>query len=201
MKPRRWASALAVLALASTAGCHFYFSDEGDDDDDDVTFPDADPRPFPDADPNRPDADPVTPDAGACETVNDFLARFGGCMSLTDWQSLGMCDVPLQTTMPGDTCASCHTDGTGMTFMSADCEDTFNANRFMPYILGLVQPVENGEGCFVAFQGGKWLATPPAGHPPFTFSDTNKTAIDNFFQFTFTRYADDTFSCPPPKAP
>jgi len=199
MKLGRWARVLAVLALATTAGCHFYFDEGDDDDDDDVVLPDA--RPIPDADPLQPDAMPVQPDAGGCETVADFIGRFGGCMSLTDWQGLGMCDVPLQTTDGGDTCATCHTDGTAMTFMSADCEDTYNANRFQPYILGLVQPVANGEGCFVAFQGGKWLATPPVGHPTFTFSDTNKMAIENFFQFTFTRYADDTFSCPPPMAP
>ncbi len=198
MRLRRWTSALAVLALASTVGCHFYVSDD-DDDDDDVILPDA--RPVPDARFPSPDAPPGQPDAGACATVDDFLARFGGCMSLTDWQSLGMCDVPLQTTDDGDTCASCHTDGTGSTFMSADCEATYNSNRFQPYILGLVQPFADSEGCFNSFLGGKWLESPDLGHPTFTFSKENNAAIDNFYQFTFTRYSDDTFSCPPPKAP
>jgi hypothetical protein len=195
---KRWngpaaASAIAIIALS---GCHLYFEQGDDDDDDTVVAPDAG-RAFSDAQViPTPDADLFAPDAEPCETVAQFLTRFGDCMSFTDWQGTGMCDVPSETTSLGN-CASCHSDGTGNITLSTNCQDTFDATRLSPDILGLVTPSADDAGCFNGFASGSWLTYSDPGHPTYTLSAAGTQAINDFFGFTFSRYSDPDFVCAP----
>jgi hypothetical protein len=187
---RRW-----VAALVLVTGCHFYVEDG----DDDTALPDASPG-TPDASPFLPDASPVTPDAAeACETLADFYARFGECMSFADWQAAGMCDVPNEPTSMG-ACSACHADGTGATYLSPDCNLTFAATRQMTYIRGLVVGVADAEGCFNGLAPeGRWLdrQNDPMHTPVYSFAMSRVDSINNFFATTFARYADSTFDCSP----
>ncbi len=181
-----------VLALALASGCSLYFGDDDDSSGDDV------PPPLPDASPSPIDASPVpTPDAApGCQTVDEFLTRFGACMQMTDWESSGMCDVPNQATVGEGACTACHASGEDRAFLNADCAMTFTAHRGLPYIRGLVRALGDSNDCLTGFGNGALLMPNFGGpHPDFSFTEARVTAINDFVAATFARVNDPNVAC------
>jgi len=184
---------LSVAAGFAVASCSLYI---GDDDDDAVAADGG--AAASDAGGPGPviDGGGAVVDTGACTTTAQFLTDLAACMSFSDWQGTGMCDVPLQQTSAG-VCADCHTDGTGGVLLSRSCRDTFDATRRQPYILGLVTPAADSRGCFRAFSAGSWLGDPGVDHPSYAFSVARDKSINDFLGFAFSRYSDPDFACTP----
>lgn len=152
----------------------------------------SDPTPAPGATPPPASMKPAT--------LDQALARFGECMELSTWESIGMEDVAWQSAESdagGGRCFSCHETGTGAALLSQDPLTFFEENRTRPYILRLVLGTVDESGAFddlVPAWRFRDKGTDP-NHPSYILTEERETAIDGFVSLTLERYHDYALDC------
>ena len=123
-------------------------------------------------------------------TLQEALDQFGKCMSIGDWDNLGMDNVPNQNTTNGP-CHSCHQTGTGGAFLSQDANQTFENNRTMPYVLKLVLGTVNPDGSFKDLvPANRFIDKGSEGttHPKFLMTPERQLAVKSFFDTTYAKW-------------
>jgi hypothetical protein len=142
----------------------------------------------------------VGEDAGAPPptlTLQDALSQFAACMSLSDWNNVGMDGVADQGTTEGP-CRSCHQTGTGGAFLSEDSTQSFEQNRQMPYILKLVLGTVSADGSFADLvPANRFVEKGGEGglHPKYIMTPERQIAISLFFEATYDKWK--SGGCPP----
>ena len=130
------------------------------------------------------------------KTTEQMLAEFGKCMNYDLWLSKGMDKFPDQQTTLGP-CKSCHNQGLGGTYLSADPQMTFDANTKMPFILRMVLPVYEGAkpvdlAPSLRFEqkGTEQCnnANPDLCHPKYNLTPENVAAFEGFVGGTLQKW-------------
>jgi hypothetical protein len=138
---------------------------------------------------------PPPPTAGNTQAQAELL-KFAKCMVQTDYTAAGMNDVQNQDTA-GDAgmCWSCHSTGLYV-YLSSDATANFAAIQINPTLGKFVEATYNTDGSFKdivqAYRIQNRGGTP--GHPSYTLTATRSTALDTFFNSTYTKYKAGT--CP-----
>mgnify|MGYP000435080990 CR=1 FL=1 len=136
-------------------------------------------------------------------TLSEALVQFGNCMSFDDWQTLGMVNLPNQTTEAG-ACKSCHFAGMGGNYLSADSTLTFEKNQTFPFVLKIAVGTVDDQGAFLDLVPARrhidkgiesQNCTVEPCHPKFMLSAAMVTAVDDFFTVTYERWKQG--ACPP----
>jgi hypothetical protein len=134
------------------------------------------------------------------KSVDQMLEEFGKCMNYDLWLADGMAKFPDQQTELGP-CKSCHNQGLGGTYLSADPQMTFDKNSAMPFILRMVLPVYEGSvpvdlAPSLRFEqkGGEKCnnANPATCHPKYTLTPENVAAFEKFVGDTLTKWQSGT---------
>lgn len=130
------------------------------------------------------------------KSVDQMMTEFGNCMNYDLWLSSGMATFPDQQTELGP-CKSCHNQGLGGTYLSADPQSTFDHNKAMPFILRMVLPVYEGAvpvdlAPSLRFEqkGVEQCNNPNKAlcHPKYTLTPENVKAFEGFVGDTLTKW-------------
>ena len=179
----------ALFALAVAQGCSLYTEDDPAADAG-LDLTDASDTPVIDA------AQIPTPDAeGPCETVPEFVARFGACMQFATWEAEGLGTIATLSTT-GGTCESCHNSGAGNVYLVADSAVTIDMMRLPLYETAIIRVLGDDQGCFTGFGAGTLLNPSfEAAHPVVTFEAAITQGISDFFNATYARAINTNLVC------
>jgi hypothetical protein len=128
------------------------------------------------------------------------LAKFGACMTQTDYDNAGMNDLQNQNTNQGP-CTSCHQTG-NYVYLSVAPTANFQRLQQSPYIMKYALPTMNPDGTFKDIAQAYRFRDrgQETGHPAYTLTAARLQALDTFFQATYTKYK--AGNCPkPPGSP
>jgi hypothetical protein len=136
-------------------------------------------------------------------TLEEMLTSFAACMDYDLWLATGMDKFPLQQTNAAGACTSCHNQGTGAVWLSADPLETFEKNKMFPYIMRLITPIYEGTDPvdlapsqrFIN-KGTEACANPPICHPKYNLSTENIQALESFVGTTLTKWQNGTCGTP-----
>jgi hypothetical protein len=122
----------------------------------------------------------------------DALAQFAACMTLTDYNSSGMNNIWKQNVNGNlGNCSSCHQNGEHQVMLSVTSDNNFKALQSdVRHWLKLASADLTTDGTcsdITASQRFYMVGTGQDTHPSFT-QTTVKTAVDTFFQDTYTRW-------------
>ncbi len=116
------------------------------------------------------------------------LQQFAACMTFSDFKATGLSDLPNQNTNVGN-CKTCHSIG-DYVLLGGDSSANFKALSTIPYLMKFAAAELAVDGTFqdivptnrFADKGGE------SGHPAYTLSSTRKTALQKFFQDTYSKW-------------
>jgi hypothetical protein len=148
-----------------------------------------------------PDAGVLQPPPPPASTAAQELAKFGNCMALADWNSTGMNDIQNQVTIgEGGECYSCHQTGMYNAALTPNSNNNYNLMHTMPWLMKFAQATVNADGSFKDITPTERIRDrgSEAGHPVYTLTTARQTALDTFFQQTYTHYK--AGNCPTPQA-
>jgi|GEM_PF-6276985 len=192
-----------VLAIAcATPACSWYFGPDDDESDATTagttgTTTDTDTTGDPGTTTDTDTDTTGEPDPDDCLNVNAFLSRFGSCLSFTEWSEAGLCGVAVTSAGDGN-CADCHSEGEQNVYLSLDCLDTFEAQRSLPFVLTIIDPFSDRDGCYVGLRvgGGRLLMPEFEGeHPDFELPDGTSDALIRVVNNAVGRTLDETVDC------
>jgi hypothetical protein len=137
------------------------------------------------------------------DLVQKQLAAFGNCMQLTDYTAAGMNDLQNQdTTGSAGNCYSCHSTGM-FVYLSKDPTQNFDRLHNIPWLLKLAIAQVNPDGTFKDIIPANRFRDrgTETGHPGYILTNARQTALDTFFQQTYTHYKAGNCAPPPPSPP
>jgi hypothetical protein len=129
------------------------------------------------------------------------LAKFGQCMTQTDYNSSGMNDLQNNgTNGNGGPCTSCHQTG-AYVYLSVDPNQNFLRLQQSPYIMKFALPSVNPDGTFKDIVAADRFLNrgKEVGHVAYTLTTARQQALTTFFQDTYNRYK--AGNCPTTPAP
>ena len=138
-------------------------------------------------------------------TLQDALDGYGKCMDYTMWQNpptgTGLQNLQGMMTDEGIPCRSCHSNGLGGNYLSADSQTTFNMNTKYPYVLRQVTGTVDANGNFKKLiPSQRWIDKGSEHcdpnyqqcHPKFTLSQSMMDGINSFVDYTIQQFEQGT---------
>lgn len=156
--------------------------------------------------------DPEPPISATPATSREALAQWSGCMSIDDWLTSQVYQWADKGSERGQ-CMSCHNQGAGGYYATADDNTMFEMNRYEIYITTFftaapINVADPSQGYQVLMNESKLRAKANAvGHPSYNPDGGNQmTYLRNFYDLTKARIAAGTcgpagFPAAPPATP
>lgn len=131
------------------------------------------------------------------------LTAFGNCMSQSDYNTAGMNDLQNQDTAGNaGECHSCHSTGMYV-YLSKDPTQNFDRLHQLPWLLKLAGADLNTDGTFRDIISANRFRDrgQETGHPSYNLTQTRQTALDTFFQTTYSKWKAGGCTPPPTNPP